>query len=252
MTSTTEPSRLVFPAMGTWISTTVPGGLPAELATLIPASVEAIEQRFSTWRSGTQATAVVEGRLEPAETSQQFREVLELAREWEEATGGAFTPTRPDGAVDLTGIVKAVAIQAVADLLDEAGLHDWCINAGGDVVTRGRRSDGTPWRVGIVDPEDRGRLLSQCTAPGTAPQAVATSGVAERGEHVWRLERPADAATFTQVTAVADDIVTADVLATAILAGGEETLRLVQASQRVDVLAVAADGRLFASPRFRA
>ena len=73
------------------------------------------------------------------------------------ATSGAFTPHRPDGAVDLSGIVKALGIQAAAAVLDAHGVRDYVLNAGGDVVVSGAQPDGRPWVVGIVDPD--GRLL---------------------------------------------------------------------------------------------
>jgi len=58
--------------------------------------------------------------------------------------------------------------------------------------------------------------------------------------------------TFTQVTVAAAEIETADVLATAILAGGVTTLQLVQGKYDIDVLASAHDGRVWASPVFTA
>jgi thiamine biosynthesis lipoprotein len=73
--------------------------------------------------------------------------------------------------------------------------------------------------------------------------------VQERGEHVWRL---ASATTFTQVTVAAADIETADVLATAILGGGVDTLQLAQRGYDIDVLAQSSDGTVWASPVFRA
>jgi thiamine biosynthesis lipoprotein len=49
----------------------------------------------------------------------------------------------------------------------------------------------------------------------------------------------------------ASDIVTADVLATAIMAGGTATLTLATSGWDVDVLAVKNDGGLLATPGFR-
>jgi len=53
------------------------------------------------------------------------------------------------------------------------------------------------------------------------------------------------------VTVVANDIVTADVLATAIVAGGRATLDLATDSWPIDVLATAR-GELVATPGIRA
>jgi thiamine biosynthesis lipoprotein len=58
--------------------------------------------------------------------------------------------------------------------------------------------------------------------------------------------------TFSQVTVAAADIETADVLATAILAGGVTTMKLAQQTYDIDVLACAHDGRIWASPVFQA
>jgi thiamine biosynthesis lipoprotein len=49
----------------------------------------------------------------------------------------------------------------------------------------------------------------------------------------------------------ASDIVTADVLATAIMAGGAAALTLATSRWDVDVLAVKNDGGLLATPGFR-
>ena len=167
---------------------------------------------------------------------------------WSEATDRAFTPHRPDGVIDLSGVVKARGIQAAGEVLVLHGHTDWCLNAGGDVLVAGVQETGEPWVVGIVDPDDRTQMWSQfATRPGRL--AVATSGIQERGEHVWRM---AADDTFTQVTVAAAEIETADVLATAILAGGVTTLQLVQGKYDIDVLASAHDGRVWASPIFTA
>jgi thiamine biosynthesis lipoprotein len=52
------------------------------------------------------------------------------------------------------------------------------------------------------------------------------------------------------VTVVADDIITADVLATAIVSGGIEALRASTSGWDVDVLAIDLAGDLFATPGF--
>jgi thiamine biosynthesis lipoprotein len=57
---------------------------------------------------------------------------------------------------------------------------------------------------------------------------------------------------YLQVTVVADDILTADVLATAIVAGGESMLREACGSWDIDVLTVDLAGELTATPGFRA
>jgi thiamine biosynthesis lipoprotein len=57
---------------------------------------------------------------------------------------------------------------------------------------------------------------------------------------------------FIQVSVAGPDIVTADVLATAIVAGGRELLDVAALEWDVDVLAITRDGELLATPGFRA
>lgn len=241
------PAPFVFEAMGTVISVTAAGGVPEQVRTKLKDAYERLEARFSLYRPDTEASQVARRELLVPHASDAYRHVYFAAADWRDLTDGAFTPHRPDGVIDLSGIVKALAIAESGTILD-AHTHDWCINAGGDVLVSGRAPDGTPWVVGIVDPDDRTALLSQYASAGPGRCAVATSGIAERGEHVWRTGANA---TFHQVTVVADDIVTADVLATAILAGGPDTLELAQDRWTVEVLACAADGRCRATPAFQ-
>lgn len=237
-----------FAAMGTVVSVRTHAPLDAAVATALADAFEDLEAVFSLWQPETEASAIAAGRLRADDASAAYRRVRQQARLWKVRTNGAFDPVRPDGTEDLSGIVKALGIQAAADVLAGAGVRDWCLNAGGDVLTSGIGEEDAPWVVGIVDPGDRAALLSAFVTGGTQP-AVATSGYAERGDHVWR---PTPTVEFVQVTVCAADIVTADVLATAILAGGPGTLEAMQRLYPIGVLAVTASGGAWASEAFRA
>lgn len=246
MTSIATHRPFVFTAMGTVVSvhTALPLAREAEDAVLEAFAV--YEDRFSLYRPETEASGFARREFTLRQASPQFQAVYTEAVLWRGRTDGAFTPHRPDGVVDLSGVVKALAIQAAGEALGAHGVQNWCLNAGGDVLTDGVQADGSDWMVGIVDPDDRAAVLTQVpTAVGR--RAVATSGLAERGDHVWRLGSDD---TFRQVTVCAADIVTADVLATAILAGGPSTLHRVQGRFDIDVLACGRDIQLWASPAF--
>ena len=165
-----------------------------------------------------------------------------------------FTPHRPDGVIDLSGIVKALAIKRGATALRTAGFENWCINAGGDVLTSGNRgrwpaSPPLPrWAVVIVDPDERDSLLTSIEMAPARP-AIATSGSLERGDHIWHSAEHRSP-EFIQVSVGAADIVTADVLATAIVSGGSATLHDVSERWSVDVLTIDRDGRIAMSPGF--
>lgn len=88
---------------------------------------------------------------------------------------------QPGGlSLDLSGIAKGHAVDAVAGLLGTAGLGHCLVEIGGELAGRGLRPDGDPWWVDLEDP------------PGAAPRplrialheiAVATSGDYRRGGH---------------------------------------------------------------------
>jgi thiamine biosynthesis lipoprotein len=237
---------LVFDTMGTTVSLRLPSARPPSGFERVFADADA---RFSLYRHESEASRIARGYLSLGESSEQFRSVYALANDWRLATDGAFTPHRPDGVIDLSGVVKAWAMAEAESLLERRGIESWCLNVGGDVSTRGSQGDGTPWTIGLVDPFDRARLLASATLDPER-SAVATSGSAERGDHIWRLGDPAQR-RFAQVTVAACGIITADVLATAIIAAGPYGLDAITAAWPIDVLAVLDDGSLLATPGMR-
>ncbi len=54
--------------------------------------------------------------------------------------------------VDLGGIAKGYTGDAAVEIYKENGIQSAFINLGGNVVTLGRKPDGTPWKVGIRNP----------------------------------------------------------------------------------------------------
>jgi thiamine biosynthesis lipoprotein len=270
-----------FTCMGTVTSLTVPTDAhkaPQAAADELEAATAVVERLFteldsifSLYRPDSEASQLVRGELTLPAASAEMRARYEEAAEWRLLTEGAFTPERPDGALDLSGIVKGHAIREAGMSLLALGMANWCLNAGGDVLVSGSPNPGTnvPWRAGIVDPADRRTLLAGFplggaalggAALGSAPPdgiaadggtraALATSGSAERGDHIWSVT--AGAAEFRQVSVAAADVVTADVLATAIVAGGVPMLNRATAMWDIEALAVRANGELLATGGFR-
>ncbi|ROS49415.1 FAD:protein FMN transferase [Frigoribacterium sp. PhB118] len=224
----------VFATMGTVVSVRVDDDA-VDAATLdaVEAVFDDLDREFSRWRPDSPASQIADGQLSLLRSSEAHRERYAEALRWRADTAGAFTPHRPDGTVDLAGTIKAAATEAAGNVLDAAGHERWCINAGGDVLTRGG-TPAHPWTVALADPDDPQHVLRVVSLHG--PQrAVATSGTSQRGEHVWRTDPKS---TYRQVTIVADDLMTADVLATAILAGGPATRLLAEQGWPVHIVTV--------------
>lgn len=72
---------------------------------------------------------------------------------------------------------KGFAADEVKKLWQERGVKSGVVNASGDVVAWGKRADGTPWKVGIADPENINNILFWIPVEN---QAVATSGSYEK------------------------------------------------------------------------
>jgi len=236
--------RHVFETMGTVASVELPTGYSWVLPR-IETIFRDIDHVFSLYRPDSELTRIAAGAIPLTEASAAVLASYDRSNEWRIATSGLFTPHRPDGVLDLNGIVKAEAIESAGRLLDEVECPTWSLNVGGDILVR---SDAGPSATGVADPADSSAILCSVLL-GHSRTALATSGSSQRGDHIWRRGelRPAE---FVQVSVMADDIVTADVLATAIVAGGPGNLDDITDRWDVDVLTVDRRGRLMATPGF--
>jgi thiamine biosynthesis lipoprotein len=77
----------------------------------------------------------------------------------------------------LDGIAKGYVVDRMAAALEGQGCSNWLIDAGGDIRVSGTREHGTPWRIGVQDP-DKGGTYPAVTELSRG--AVATSGGYER------------------------------------------------------------------------
>ncbi|MBH0117160.1 FAD:protein FMN transferase [Salinibacterium sp. NG253] len=242
--------------MGTVASIELPSAWASERAEL-ERIFRAVDDRFSLYRPDSELSKVADSRLTLPSASSVLLASYARALEWRAATGGNFTPNRPDGTIDLNGIVKAEAIEQAGEYLTSVGCPQWSINVGGDILvspTGAATAVTSPagqlapalLRAGIADPAAPTQLL--CSLELRHPRrAIATSGSAQRGDHIWR-GGSFEPAEFVQVSVVANDIVTADVLATTIVAGGQAALDDVTDRWDVDVITVDRAGDLRATP----
>ncbi|MBO9555013.1 MAG: FAD:protein FMN transferase [Cellulomonas sp.] len=199
------------------------------------------DRRFSRFVPDSEVRRFDAGELRHEDLSPDLTEVLALADRAGKASGGAFSVRRPDGTLDTDGVVKGWAAQRAADVLIAAEVGAFCLNAGGDVVTRGEPVPGRGWRVGVRDPWDAHRFLAVVEQ---RDGAVATSGTYERGAHVWDGRTGATASGLASATVLAGDLVTADVLATSVLALGADGVAWASGHGASAVLAVTDDGRV--------
>lgn len=82
--------------------------------------------------------------------------------------------------LDLSGIAKGYAVDAIVDLLAEQGIGHCLVEIGGECAGRGMRPDGDPWWVALETPPD---LRAMPLHVALHQLAVATSGDYVRGAH---------------------------------------------------------------------
>ena len=185
-----------------------------------------IENRFSTFLPTSEISRINSGELHVLDASSDVVEVLDACTWLEHLSNGVFNARRPDGLLDPAGFVKGWAAERAARLLLEAGLKNYYLRIGGDIQTHGLQSTGKKWRVGIVDPHDSSRIRSYVDIP--EDWAVATSGTAERGQHIWGKDSLAVDAQFSSMTVIGPHLMWADAFATIGFALGDAGIEWVE------------------------
>ncbi|MEE4280275.1 MAG: FAD:protein FMN transferase [Halieaceae bacterium] len=126
--------------------------------------------------------------------------------------------------LDLGGVVKEYAADAVVALLRRAGVEHALVELAGDVATLGRAPGGAPWRVAIRHPDAQAKPLGELSLSASA---VATSGDYARSAVVdgKRLSHCIDPRTGTPVHGPISVSVAA---AQCLLAGATATVAMLQ------------------------
>jgi len=217
-------------AMGTAVSAHIDDVVPQEIADDAWESVGVflrdIEDRFSTFLPTSEISRINKGELHVLDASPDVVEVLDACTWLEHLSDGVFNARRPDGSIDPAGFVKGWAAERAARLLAEAGLKNYYLRIGGDIQAHGRQATGDKWRVGIVDPHDATRIHSYVDIPEN--WAIATSGVAERGQHIWGKDSQPTNYQFSSMTVIGPHLMWADAFATIAYALGDAGIDWVE------------------------
>ena len=179
-----------------------------------------VDATFSTYKDDSEISRINRGELRREDAHPHIRHVLERCEELRDETDGYFDMRTPDGFIDPSGLVKGWAVDRAAAILDDAGLHNYAVNAGGDMRVRGRAVPELAWSVGIQHPLDAQQVAA--VIESAAQLAIATSGAYARGEHVWDPHTGRPPTGILSVTIVGRELATADAYATAAFAMGAE------------------------------
>lgn len=220
------------------------------------AELHEADEIFSTYKQNSPISRLARGETNLASCPPVVADIWDACDEWQSKTNGWFNAMTPQNTFDPSGLVKTWAAQNAANVLLAAGITDFTMNAGGDVFIADGVSQDIDWRIGIsktvsiASPE--AGVLTVIDLKDTKFRALATSGSAERGDHIWNPKAPNKevAKELLQVSVVARDLVTADVWATAAFAEGARAVDHLEKIEGIEALFVLANGELAATSGF--
>ena len=275
--SPAKKQQTIF-AMDTVMTLTVYGANCEQAVTSLQAMIVDLD---STW-SVTRSDSLIWQLNAPAQLdlTQEEAALLERVLTLKERTGGLYdpqlyalcntwgfygqayrVPTQEDIQAalsqkqwDLGGAMKGYCGEKAVALLDTLDVDYAILDLGGNIQTYQQKPDGTPWKIGIQNP-DGGEPLGVLSVTGT--MAVVTSGDYQRCftadgkqyHHIIdpRTGYPAESG-LRSVTVICKSGLTADCLSTALFVMGlEYGIRFWQDSADFDAVFVTTDGSLYAT-----
>ena len=174
-----------------------------------------------------------------------------------DAGAGTALLKRKGMKVNLGGIGKGYAVDRAAEIMRRSGLHDFMIQAGGDMYVSGKRGD-RPWRLGIRDP--RGPADKIFAALDLTDGTFSTSGDYERFfmkdgrryHHIIDLSIGEPARLCRSVTLVTERAVIADALAKGVfILGPDAGMALIERTPGVQGVIVSAKNEVSISSGLR-
>jgi thiamine biosynthesis lipoprotein len=206
----------------------------------------AVDERFSTYRAGSEVSRLGRGELRADACSADLVHVLDRCTSlWQETAG--YFDAYATGRFDPSGYVKGWSVQRASEMLSASGAPNHLVDVGGDIQTRGRPAVQARWEIGIRHPFDATKV---CWLIAGTDMAVATSGTYERGYHVVDPLTGGLARALRSVTVVGRDMGTTDGYATAALAMGMPALTWLAGLEGYSAGVITADGDCYCSDGF--
>lgn len=159
--------------------------------------------------------------------------------------------------LDVGGIAKGFALDMAAARLNSLGISNFLIELGGDIYAGGRRADGKPWKIGILNPRMPTDIIASLEVSN---MSVSTSGDYEsfrtymgaRFTHIFDPQNGSPARGLAAVTILSPSATEADALSTAaFVLGPEEGLKLIENWPNADGVFIDTTMRVFTTTRLR-
>lgn len=164
----------------------------------------------------------------------------------------ALKKSRNDFYVDLSGIAKGFAVDELARHLDSVGVTGYMVDIGGELKTRGRKKDGSLWKIAVESPIVEGNEIQKIVLLDNS--AMATSGDYRNyfEKDGQRYSHEIDPATgrpirhnLASVTVLDPSCMRADALATALFVLGPDKGFELAEREKMATLFLIKEGSLF-------
>lgn len=166
---------------------------------------------------------------------------------------GRIIKDLPEIRLDVNAIAQGYAVDVVADFMEDMKVHNYMVEIGGELTTKGLSPRGDHWKVGIDKPSFGnmvpGQDLQEIVA--LSGQSLASSGNYRKfyevdGKKIVHTVDPTTGYTkisnLLSVTIISEECITADALATSCMVLGlEEAKKLIESQEGVEALLVYTD-----------
>jgi FAD:protein FMN transferase len=201
---------------------------------------EHVEEVFSPFRAASETTRINHGLLQADDCCDEMKTIVRLAEKTRVETDGYFDVYR-NGIFNPVGIVKGWAVYQASEMLRQAGIWDFYIDAGGDVQLSGLNEAGHYWAVGIRNPFDQREIVKFLRL---TDMGIATSGTYVRGQHIYD-PFAAEGDTIDEIvslTVLGPNVYEADRFATAAFAMGPEGIKFIERESGLEGYAIGKNG----------
>ncbi len=177
-----------------------------------------VDQKFSTYKDTSEISQINSGKLKKDQYSPDMKSILKMCEQAKWETHGFFDINH-NGKLDPSGLVKGWSIHNAGKLISKLGFKNYFVDAGGDIQIAGK-----VWKIGIRNPFKTSEIVKVLNIQNLG---VATSGVYERGRHLYNPKGEL-VTDILSLTVIGPDILQADKFATAAFAMGRQGINFIE------------------------